>query len=399
MNRIELYFHTDYDVGISRADYATAAYILTDCCRKIPSYSALTRHLANLYDAGLSSVTVHGNWNNRCTAIRGRILDNRYALDGENLEAEMCGLIADCLLDPLTENGVFAKDVTELMKTELIDTIDSAVNDKSTYAILNANKTVYVGEALELPASGTHEQAEKVTPESAYAAYRKMLETARIEIFAAGCSEFSDAERILTENLKKIPRGNICKLSAKHSPLKPQTAYVSDRLPMKQAIVRMAFKAPELTDWCAASMLTVILGGMTTSRFFENIREKQSLCYYCSSVFNRHRCVLTAYAGVEPKNIERVQKAILAELDGIRENGVTDEEITAALLDLDNQFSTMSDSADSLIVFYHGQLTDEKILNIEEYRERYHAVTSERIREAARLFSLDTVYTLSGEEE
>ena len=30
---------------------------------------------------------------------------------------------------------------------------------------------------------------------------------------------------------------------------------------------------------------------------FENIREKQSLCYYCSSFSNRFKRVITAYAG------------------------------------------------------------------------------------------------------
>ena len=66
---------------------------------------------------------------------------------------------------------------------------------------------------------------------------------------------------------------------------------------MQQAILRMYFKAPKMTDRYAGVVLSMILGGMTTSRFFSNIREKQSLCYYCSCYSNRFKKIITVYDG------------------------------------------------------------------------------------------------------
>ncbi len=382
-----------------RSDYAAAAYILTDCCKKYPSYSALSRHLSDLYDASLSSATVFSQWDKRLTLLRSGVLDNRYALHGEDLEKEMCGLLRECILFPNAENGAFDENVTSLMKAELIDAIDSVINDKSAYAAQNANKTAYIGEPMALSPNGTHEQAVRVTARSAYDAYRRIPERAHVEIFAAGSGDFSEAEEILTGVFSEIQRNNVCELTVKPSVLKPEPVYVSDKLPMQQAILRMYFKAPELSDRYALTMLSVILGGMTTSRFFENIREKQSLCYYCASNPHRSKRVITAYAGVEPRNIKRTEEAILHEIEDIRQNGVTDEELDTARLELGNQISTLYDSAAALINWHVNQITDDKILSPEEFRAEIAKVDSARIQAAARQLTLDTVYTLSGEDD
>lgn len=400
VNQIVLYFFTDYDENpeISRADFAAAAYILTDCCKKFPTHTALSRHLSSLYGASLTSSAVMGQWDKRCVYVKFSCIDNSCTLSGENLEKEMCGLIRECLLSPIAENGEFDGKITDFMKSELIDTIDSVINDKAAFAAQNASKTAFCGEPQDTPALGTHEQAEKVTAKSAYDAYLKMLKTARVEIFAAGKSDFSEAERILSGIFDRFPRENVCELSVTPSPLKAQPAVISDKFTMKQAILRMYFKAPEFSDKYAAAMLAMILGGMTTSRFFENIREKQSLCYYCACSNNKNKRTITAYAGVEPKNIERTKNAILAEIEDIRQNGVSEEELKTALLEIRNQISTLYDSAAALSGWYLNQLTDGGFVTPEEYFAQISEVTSGRIQNAARAYSLDTVYSLSGEE-
>ena len=161
--------------------------------------------------------------------------------------------------------------------------------------------------------------------------------------------------------------------------------------------MRMYFKAPELTDYYASKLFTMILGGMTTSRFFMNIREKQSLCYYCACASNKFKRTLMVYAGIEPHNIERTEKAVTAEIEEICENGVAEEELRAALLEIENQVASMRDTT-AVAGWYLDQITEEKILSPEEYLEEIKKVTPGRIQAVARLYRLDTVYTLSGED-
>lgn len=394
-NRISVSLFTDFD-SLPRADCALAAYALSECCALYPDYSKLSAALLDLYDASISTATT-SRWGMRCTEIIGSALDDRYALSGEKLERELAQLMCECLFRPKAENGAFDEKVTEIMRAELIDAIDSVINDKSRFAAFRAAKTAFVGEADELAPSGTHEEAEKVTAQSAFAAYREILETARVEIIAAGCSDFADTEEIFAREFSAINRRcAITELSCKPSALKKEPAYVEDEFDMQQAILRMYFKAPELSDHEANFLLARILGGMTTSRFFTNIREKQSLCYYCSSFIDRSKRTLTCYAGIEPKNKKRVEQAILKELHDICENGVSDEELFRAKLELRNQLKAVYDSAGALMNWFSGQLADKEILSPEDFGELAEAVTAERIRDAARMYTLDTVYTLSG---
>ncbi len=395
LNRISIDLFTEFD-DLPRAECALAAYALSECCELYPDYSRLSAALLDLYDASISTSTV-SYCGKRCTEIVGGALDDRYALSGEKLENGLASLMCECLFRPKAKNGAFDEKVTAMMKTELIDSIDSIINDKSQLAARNAAKIAYIGEPDEIPPSGSREEAEKVTAKSAYEAYLKILEASRVEIFASGCSDFHETEEIFTREFSRIKRRcTVEKLCCKPSALKEKAAYAEDLFDMKQAILRMYFKAPEMTDRAANLIFSKIIGGMTTSRFFMNIREKQSLCYYCSAYSDRAKRALVCYAGIEPKNKNRTEEAILAELHDICENGITDEELFRAKLELKNQLKAVYDSAGSLANWFMNQLQDEEILAPEEYSELIDGVTKERVRDAARLYKLDTVYTLSG---
>ena len=394
-NRISVALITEFE-DLPRADCALAAYALSECCEKYPEYSGLSAALLDLYDASISTST-SSRWGKRFTEIVGRTLDDRYALDGEKLESELALLICECLFRPKAKDGAFDEKVTEMMRTELIDSIDGVINDKARFAAQNAAKIAFVGEPDELPPTGTHEDAEKVTAKSAYAAYREILETARVEIFASGCSDFRKTEEIFTREFSAINRRcAVNELVGKPSALKEKPVYAEDEFDMKQAILRMYFKAPDLDDYEAGFIFSRILGGMTTSRFFSNIREKQSLCYYCSCYTDRAARSLTCYAGIEPKNRKRTEEAMLAELRDICENGITEDELFRAKQELRDQLKAVYDSAAALAHWFSGRLPFNDFSTPEEYAEKLEAVTAERVKAAARQFTLDTVYTLSG---
>lgn len=399
INKISVGFYTDFgmDGELSRADFALVPYCLTDCCERYPDYKSLSIRFAELYGASLSdNLSFAGN--RRYTSLAISTLDDRYALEGENLERESCMLLIEALLRPLAADGAFDENLVRLMKTELIDAIDSVINDKRSIAIKQAALTAFVGEPHEFSVNGTHEEAEKVTPRSAYSAYRSMLEHGHIEIFCVGCSDFYESEELLAKAFAEIDRHDICEPFSAPSALKSKPAEVTERMPMQQAITRLYFKAPEMTDRYANTLFGMILGGMTTSRFFENIREKQSLCYYCSCFADRAKRTVIANAGVEPRNVKRTRDAMIRELENIRENGVTEDEVNRAKLEAMNDISSLYDNVGTIGGWYLAQVTDGVFMSPEEYAEKIMAVTADQIQAVSRLYSLDTVYTLCPEE-
>ena len=77
----------------------------------------------------------------------------------------------------------------------------------------------------------------------------------------------------------------------------------------------------------AVRLAMALYGGSVTSRLFLNVRERDHLCYYCSSSFQSFTGSMAVNSGVEHADAARAEKAILKELDDLRGGPITAEEL------------------------------------------------------------------------
>ena len=68
-------------------------------------------------------------------------------------------------------------------------------------------------------------------------------------------------------------------------------------------------------EYYAMSLFNEIFGGSSVAKLFMNVREKQSLCYYCASHITAASGCMMVDSGVEPANAQKAEGAILAELN------------------------------------------------------------------------------------
>lgn len=395
-NRIAVSFYTDFG-AYTRGSFSILQHILADSCAAYPNLKLLTEKFSDLYGAAVNDSFGYAFDRGYMNFVISSI-DDRYTLFGESLEEDCCRLLLDCILRPKTEGKYFDSRTTDIMKQELVDAINSVKSEPRSYAAQQGTALAFCGEPVGEPINGTLEQAEQITPQSAFEAYLYMLSHSRIEIFAVGCSEFAATEKILTEELSVIKRGEIKpfpSLSELVSPLKAEVCRKTEHWDMQQAILRMYFKAPDFSDRFSGGVFSMLLGGMPTSRFFANIREKQSLCYYCSCSYSRFKRTLTVYSGVDPSNIGRTEQAVIHELEELCRNGVTEEELSQTKLLINESTRAVYDSPAALTGWYISQLNDEEIFTPEEFIEKINAVSAEDVVTAAKQFRLDTVYALS----
>ena len=54
---------------------------------------------------------------------------------------------------------------------------------------------------------------------------------------------------------------------------------------------------------------SAIYGGTASSRLFKNVREKQSLCYYCGAAYNGFTGSMRVDSGVEHENCDKTVAA------------------------------------------------------------------------------------------
>lgn len=370
--------------------------LLTKCNSKLPTYKAFNNKMSRLYASGIGG-TAGRQYDLQTISFGAYYLDDIYALSGEKMTGIMTDILIDCLTSPVTENGVFSEKFVELEKKTVIDNIETAINDKRSYAIERAMKTICKGEPASVCSYGTVEKAKLITPDSAYKAYRRMLETMPCEIICTGCSDFDGVAEKFAAAFEKIGRHDIENTTIALSPVKTQTEEVTERLTVNQSKLVLGFKSHSDDD-AALVLLQKIFGGTTSSKLFRNVREKMSLCYYCSAARNDLKGIMLVNSGVENENIEKTKEAVIDQLEEIKNGNFTNEDINFAEMAIKNDFKSVADSAGNVSNWYFDCIRKNDIVTPEEKLGRYLGISKERIIAAAKSMVLDSVYVLTGNE-
>ena len=370
--------------------------LLTKCNSKLPTYKAFNNKMSRLYASGIGG-TAGRQYDLQTISFGAYYLDDIYALSGEKMTGIMTDILIDCLTSPVTENGVFSEKFVELEKKTVIDNIETAINDKRSYAIERAMKTICKGEPASVCSYGTVEKAKLITSDSAYKAYRRMLETMPCDIICTGCSDFDGVAEKFAAAFEKIGRHDIENTTIALSPVKTQTEEVTERLTVNQSKLVLGFKSHSDDD-AALVLLQKIFGGTTSSKLFRNVREKMSLCYYCSAARNDLKGIMLVNSGVENENIEKTKEAVIDQLEEIKNGNFTNEDINFAEMAIKNDFKSVADSAGNVSNWYFDCIRKNDIVTPEEKLGRYLGVSKERIIAAAKSMVLDSVYVLTGNE-
>jgi predicted Zn-dependent peptidase len=138
-------------------------------------------------------------------------------------------------------------------------------------------------------------------------------------------------------------------------------------------------------DRFALEVANVVLGGGMSSRLFQTIREQRGLAYsvYSYPASYTDCGALVVYAGTAPARLVEVHDLVMAELDRMLEDGITDTELRVAkgylegstVLGLEDSGGCMSRIGKAVLV--HG-----RVLEIDEVLARFRAVTLADVRRA-----------------
>ena len=168
---------------------------------------------------------------------------------------------------------------------------------------------------------------------------------------------------------------------------------------LTQGKLAMGFTAGITTrdpDFPALMVLNVLFGGDMTSKLFQNVREKLSLCYYVSSAVYGAKGIVTVSSGIDTDHYQQALDEILHQLELCKEGQITDEELTAAKEDIFSSLRTIPDSVGRMEDYAAFRLLSGFPLEPEAYMEAVRAVTRQDAARVARQLRLDTIYFLKG---
>lgn len=378
---------------------ALLAEVLQRGCRAYPDMTRLARRQDELYGATLGT-SVRKMGDRQVIGLHAESVSQRYAMPGDRVLAETVELLGQLLTDPLLENGLLKEAWVESEKTHLLHRIDEQFNNKGQYAMLRLVEEMCAAEPFGVPRFGRKEEIAALNAHTLTQRYRELLAQARIEIFFCGREE-EDLEALLRP-LFSAPRTPVdCPNSAPHRGQAPLRE-ICERFPVTQGKLAMGFRLGTCSadggkDTAAAQLFVNLYGGSPSSKLFANVREKMSLCYYCSAQGDLHKGLLFVNSGIEVENRSKAQDEILRQLEQIQNGQISAEEYGAALKSYLNDLKGIYDSASALSGWYLSRLLGGYELMTPEARAKeFESLTPADVAAAARRVSADTFYFLEG---
>lgn len=375
---------------------ALLSCVLTRSCKRYPDFTALSRRLEELYSAALyPSVRRIGDYQAVILSVSG--IEDKYTLDGESISTELAELLCSIMFDPNITDGHFSEEDVEQERRQLIENIDAEFNDKRTYAINRCIEIMCENEPFSIGRYGKKEDVEKLTLDDIYNAWKNLLDNSKAELTMLGSTEPSNVYEKFKKYFENKPRKTESKSIVIDKVDKVKR--ISEKEDVVQSKLVMGFRCmyPQDKQKCiASSLMSAILGGTPTSKLFSNVREKQSLCYYCASRVDNEKGILIVDSGVENKNTEKTEKAVMEQIRELADGNISDDELNSAKLVLKNAYISSLDSLAAIQSFYIGRMNRSDILTPIEAAEIVDTVTKNDIIELARYIKLDTVFSVIG---
>lgn len=366
----------------------------------LKSQEEVSVELENMYGATLDC-GVEKTGDNQILKFYLETLNENFLPEQENLSKKAINLLLDLVFNPLIENNTFKKEYVETEKKTIERLIEGRIDNKDMYAYTRCVEEMYKNKPYGLYKYGYIEDLNKIDEKNLYEDYIKVLNEAKIDIFASGNFEQNTIIELFkdNQNIEKLaPREDTHIINKEETEKKEKvelaTIQESKDVTQGKLVIGLDIDFYKPDSKYAMCLYNVILGESATSKMFQNVREKAGLAYSARSIYVRQKNNIFIRAGIEIENYEKALKIIKEQLEDMKNGNFTDEDIENAKKYMIAGIKTVQDEQDSEITYYMGQELSGKLLTFEEYMEKITAVTREQIEEIANNININTIYFL-----
>lgn len=375
--------------------YAVLPTLMERGYEDYPDMCMFSKKLNQMYGASFSATTsVVGQ--NRVLRFTIQGIKNEYCLNGEDLLAEMTDVLLGVIFRPCVEDGGFISDWLEVEKVKLREEIEGEINDKRGYCVKMAQRKFFKDSKNGVERLGYLEEVDGINPTDLYKCYREMLVNSTVEIFVTAqqddaiTAKFAQAFECAENSGSAILPIEVME--------KTEAETYSEAMNIVQGKVCLFYTSErKLTEEERYHMLvaSAIYGGTASSRLFKNVREKQSLCYYCGAAYNGFTGSMRVDSGVEHQNCDKVVEAVQKELNDLISGEITEKEIAETKLVLLNSLDAVQDGLHGLEAWYLNEAIRGTWTAPELVKEKVQAVTAQQIKDVLSLLHLNVVYKLT----
>jgi len=368
----------------------------------LPDMERISAALDELYGARIEPL-LRKKGELHCVGLFTDFPDDRYIPGGQSVLEQAALLLGQMLISPNMKDGLFREDYVQSEKANLIDDIRAAINDKRGYAVDRLLEEMCADEAYGINKLGGEKEAAAITAASLTAQYKKLISESKIEVLYCGSAESQRVKKAIIAALHGLNARENAALPETQIILKPKSSApvrVTEKLDVSQGKLTVGFrlgKAMETPDYPALIVFNSVYGGSITSKLFLNVRERLSLCYYASSMLDKHKGVMLVSSGVEFENFETALNEILFQLQEVKDGKITEWELVSAKRYVITSIMSGLDRLGGLEELYFDCRVSKVPYDPIDICGKVYEISLERVVSIASGAEPDMVYFLTGE--
>ena len=304
-----------------------------------------------------------------CTCFYVKLLDEHIGIGVD--------LLSDMMLNSLFDKEEIDKE-RQVILEELKMYEDSP--DDLVYDLLIEN--IYKTDGLGMNIIGTKESLNNINRENILEYFNKYYVASNCVISMSGNFKFEEMTKLIEEKFDNLPQGDI-EVEVTTPEFHP--CFIARNKDTEQVNLAMSLKAIPLEDRedaYALSIVNNIFGGSISSRLFQNIRENRGLVYsiYSAPSLYRKSGELGIYASMSNENLKNVYNLVLEEIENLRLNGLTDQEIKESKEQLKGSYILGLESTSSrMMSIGKAMLLMKRVKNPNDIIESINNIDKERI--------------------
>ncbi len=285
-------------------------------------------------------------------------------------------LIADMLTNP-----VFAESDLESEQRVIIEEMKMIDDSPEEYLGEIFSAAYFPGHPLGLSIAGTPKTVRSFDSTRTREYHGQVFNASNLVIAAAGNVEHEQIADLCRQYFGTASASEIPSMSVPPKVAAP--ILVKNRKDLEQAHLIIATPLVSATDErrYAADLMANIIGGGTSSRLWQKVREERGLAYSVgASAISYQDCgMFSVFAGTSPEQVGEVVDLSIAEMTKVVNDGVTADE-----LDLAKQQSVSSillsleDSASRAAAVAQSEMVHGRQISVEETLAKVDAVSSRR---------------------
>jgi zinc protease len=292
------------------------------------------------------------------------------------------------LIGDVVQNAALGEDAIETERTVAIADVVAMRDDMYRYPVRLAMCAAFKGHPYAISSLGTERSLREVSVGRVRDWYRSRVLKGTLVAGVVGDVDPAEAARVIAGELSTLAAATPLPLP---SPGWPEDVSVRDDSRDKaQTALAIAFPGPTRRDpERFASRIVASIGSGLGGRFFDELRDRQSLAYTVHAFSSEHQLAGTfiAYIATSPEKEDVARAGLLAEFERLRQEPVTTEELERAKRFAIGSHAIRHERGGAIL----SDLMDAWMLGtglseLEEHDERVSAVSAEDVLRVAQTY-------------